>query len=60
VYGSDEESNDDEKESKEVESCDGEGKQEVKGEDTAVVTPLGPEEAVKEARRLKAKEWAEK
>lgn len=57
-YGSDEESNDDEKESREG---DGEGKQlEVKGEDTAVVTPLGSEEAVREARRLKAKEWAEK
>jgi len=60
-YGSDEESNDDdEKESKEGESRDAEGKQEVKDEDTTVVTPLGPEEAVKEARRLKAKEWAEK
>ena len=56
-YGSDEESSDDEKEGG---SRDGEGKQEVKGEDTTVITPLDPEEAVKEARRLKAKEWAEK
>jgi hypothetical protein len=61
AYGSDEESNDDEKESKEGGSCNGEGKQEVRGEDTTVVTrPSGPEEAVKEARRLKAKEWVEK
>ena len=59
-YGSDEESSDDEKESEEGGSRDGEGKQDVKGEDTTVITPLDPEEAVKEARRLKAKEWAEK
>ena len=59
-YGSDEESDDDEKESEEGGRCDGEGTQDLKGEDTTVITPLDPEEAVKEARRLKAKEWAEK
>lgn len=57
AYGSDEGSSDDEKERKEGGgSLDGE----MKDEDTTVVTPLDPEEAIKEARRIKAKEWAQK